>query len=519
MITDYGIAGDFVSRTFRLRANDQAVQVVETPPMTATERQALADAYRKLPDYCHIYDAACMHLHYAHFAADGAVTVEVDAGEPVRAVRIHPERRKVAPEIRGATVTFSLGSVEPRYFVVRINELPPLMVIVDPPETSPVHPDDRNVIDAAAFLVAAEGESDHTDALQRAFSAGHGTGKTVLIPRGTYRVKQLHVRDGRNFRIHLAAGCLIQVLPSRHGENEHRHGLWLQDCEDVAIEGRGCIDHQAYEHYVLGGNNYQDGMVDYYTPTAGCPWITQSPIFMTGSKRIRIEGITLRNGRNFNLNVRNCDDVTIRRLKILTPPACTPEYADGINSGSSQRVLVENCLVASNDDCFASGHYFSNYDTRGSADHVVRGLVGWTMRGSGSRLGFYAGYDQGDFTYERCDFSAMVHASFLIHALRPKPDGQLARYGTVRITDCGFDDTQRLSLLLSVEKAAIDRLILDHVTFLGPLRSDAKFHVEGTDGSPIGELVLRNVTVDGTAITSLAQLPTQIANVARVTIS
>ncbi len=71
MIIDYGIAGDFLSRSFRLEADGVPVKVVETPPMDAAERQRLVDDYRKLPNYCHIYDPACMHLHYAHLGRGG----------------------------------------------------------------------------------------------------------------------------------------------------------------------------------------------------------------------------------------------------------------------------------------------------------------------------------------------------------------------------------------------------------------------------------------------------------------
>ncbi len=166
------------------------------------------------------------------------------------------------------------------------------------------------------------------------FAAANGAGKTLrYVPPGTYSVSQLHLRNGRDFQLHLAAGCLLKVKPGVRGGNEHRHGLWLQDCENVSVTGRGCIDHQAYEHYALGGNDYQHGMVNYYSANELCPWITQSPLFITGSRRVRIEGITIRNGTGISAS-RNCrgrDDVhDPPRQSILTPPACnSPEYADG----------------------------------------------------------------------------------------------------------------------------------------------------------------------------------------------
>jgi len=517
MIVDYGFAGDFPSRSFRLEANGQPVWVVETPPMDAGERQRLADEYRKLPDYCHIYDPACMHLHYAHLGAEGDVQVAVAADEEIRTFLVLPSRRGVGARAEGRVLRFSSGPGDPRYFVVRINDLPPLMVVIDAPEKERPVPGGAGVIDAGLFLSDPTGGVDQTPNFERAFAAANGSGKTLLVPAGTYSVSQLHLGHARNFHLYLAAGCLLRVRPSARGENEHRHGLWLQDCEKVSVTGRGCIDHQAYEHYVLGGNNYQHGMMDYHTANEMCPWITQSPLFVTGSRRVRIEGITIRNGRNFNLNCRGCDDVVIRHVKILTPPACTPEYADGINTGSCRGVLIENCLVACNDDSFASGHYFATYDRRASENHIVRGLLGWNLRGSGVRLGFFADHDQGDFTFEGCDFTAITHTSLLVHALRPKADGQLSRYGTIRVVDCSFD-ARRLEFLISVEKAAIGKLELIGVAFEGRPRAGALFSVEGDPAAPIELLLLKNVSCDGRRITSVDQISARIADVAQVSV-
>ncbi len=515
MITDFGFAGDFPSRTFSLEANGLPIRVTETPPMDASERQRLAEAYRKLPDYCHIYDPACMHLHSAHLGAEGEVRVTVEVGEEIRTFRVHPVRRSRDAHATGRVLAFASGTGEPRYFVVRINELPPLMVLIDAPETDRPLPGDPAVIDAGSFLTDATGASDQTPHFQRALSAANGSGKTLCVHPGTYSISQLHVQNGRDFRLYLAPGCLLKVKPSAHGENEHRHGLWLEDCEDVTVCGRGCIDHQAYEHYVLGGNDYQHGMVDYYTANDLCPWVTQSPLFITGSRRMRIEGITIRNSRNFNLNCRACDNVTIRHVKILTSPACTPEYADGINSGSCRNVLIENCLVACNDDIFAAGHYLATYDRRAARNHVVRGVLGWSLRGSGARLGFFASFDQGDYTFEGCDFVAMTYTSLLIHALRPGADGQPSRYDTIRAADCTFE-APLAQALLSVEKASIQSLELIDVAIDGPPHPIAALVVEGDPAAPIGRLLLENVTLNGRHLTDLGQIPSKIGDVTQV---
>ena len=492
-IVPYGFAGDTPSRSFRLFVDGQSVPVVETPPMDAAERERLASEYRKREEYCHIYDTACMHLHAAHLAADGNVMLRIETNEPIQTWRVHPFRRNIQARVTGTSLTYSTGSPDPRYFIVRINQLPPLMIAIDPLETDCPVPGAADVIDASAFLADS---ADQTEGFQRAFAAVNQSKKTLFVPPGVYLTRQLHIHNGANFRIYLAPGCLVKTQPSRQGENDHRHGLWLQDCQDVSVFGRGGIDHQAYEHYALYGNDYQHGMVDYYTCNDRCPWITQSPLFITNSKRILIQDITIRNGRNFNINARNCDDLTLRRVKVFTPPASSPEYTDGLNIGSCRRVLVENCLVACNDDCFASGHDFATLDPRGASDHVVRGMLGWNMRANAIRLGFYSHFDQGDFVFENCDFVAMDDASILVHALRPQADGRTTRYGTIRLENCAFDDTPQLRDILIVDKAAIGSLELVNVRFYGKPTTGARFRIHGAPACPIGRLWLENITMD-----------------------
>lgn len=545
MILDYGFASDVASRSFRLTANGAPVKVAETPPMSAAERAQLCAHYRTLPSYCHIYDEAGMHLHVAHVGAAGDVELTVETEHEIRAFNVLPHRRCGARRCTGRRLTFTSGIDAPRYFIVRIDALPPLMIVIDDPVLNACPADPSSVVDATSFLTAMWATSDrlpqgpesaripraavdvppkssahvtssidHTADLQRALAAVDGTGRTLVVPPGVYTISQLHLRGARDFRLHLAAGCLIKVRPSAPGANEHRHGLWLENCERVSITGLGCIDHQAYEHFAVAGNDYQHGLVDYYTANDLAPWITQSPLFITGSRHIAITGVTLRNGRNFNLNCRNCDDVQIRHVKILTPPACTPEYADGINTGSCQRVLIEDCLVAANDDAFASGHYFSSYDRRPASHHVVRRLLGWNLRGSGVRLGFYAAHDQGDFVFDQCDFVGQAHTSVLVHALQRRPDGSPARYGTIRFENCCFD-AAHLHTLLSIEGATIERLEFCRVAFDDAPASLA-VDLAGAPDHPIASLLFADVTVNGRLVRSPADLPGRIAHVARV---
>ncbi len=61
----------------------------------------------------------------------------------------------------------------------------------------------------------------------------------------------------------------------------------------------------------------------------------------------------MRNGRNWNYNIVGCDRVALARCKILTPPACVPEFTDGIDVVSTDGLSIDGCFIHGNDDCFA----------------------------------------------------------------------------------------------------------------------------------------------------------------------
>lgn len=302
---------------------------------------------------------------------------------------IHPLRRDITGRVDGCTLTFTVDETEPRYFIVEIDDLPLLGIVLDPPEAQTLCSEDTDVVDAGEILRRLTAGEDATNAFMQAIAMAMQAGKALYVPSGCYEVETLHLQQVKGLLIYLAPGCLIRVRPSLHGESAHVHGLWLDACEDVGILGRSCIDHQGYEHQALGGNNYQHGLLSYFVPNALCPFLTQSPLNITNCRNITVDGLTVRNSRNFCVNVRHSDDIHLLRMKLLTPAACTPGYGDGFQVNSCRDVLIENSFCISNDDCFTAGHYFYSIDDRSTERITVRGLLGWNARANGLRLGFH----------------------------------------------------------------------------------------------------------------------------------
>ena len=311
----------------------------------------IAAGYDKLPPQCRV-PAKFVGLHYAHLAAAGSVRVELTASEPIAKFTIHPKRRGIQATADGRVLRFIIDRREPRYFIVEVNDLPPCCLLVDPPEEGAPSPTAVGVVNAARFLTDATGKVEQTDGFARAIAAVNGTGKTLYVPPGIYLTDTIKIHKASDLRIHLAAGCLIRIKTSPRGKNRHAQGIWINESRRITISGRGCLDHQAYENFAVEGNRYDHLLAgDYRVPV-----ISQAPVLILRSQDVTIRDLTVRNGRNWNYNIVGCDRVALVRCKIFTPPACVPEFTDGIDVVSTDGLSIDGCFAYCNDDCFAWGN-------------------------------------------------------------------------------------------------------------------------------------------------------------------
>jgi hypothetical protein len=511
----YGYPHDQRSALYRVRINGQEAPVSEIPGIAPEEYEGIAAAYRQMPPYCWV-DARFVALHYCHVACAGPAEVEVTVSRPVREYVIHPKRRKICGALQGDTLRFTVGAFEPRYLMVNFVDLPLLCLFIDPPEKDVPARDEAGVIDLADYLAQS---ADATDAFHWAIREVNGTGRTLFVPAGEYDVGTIHIQNAARCRIYFQPGAILRTRISPPGANEHRHGLWLENCRDITIHGRGCVDQQGYEQFAGGRNDYKHGMIGWEVPSALNPYTTQSPLFITHSQNIVVEGLVVRNGRNFNVNVRRCDSVTLRGCKVLTPPASVPEFTDGYQINACHDTLLENCFAFCNDDCIACGHYFYSHDDREQTNTVARGFLGWNARANGVRIGFYSHYDLGDFTFENCDFVGADDSAAIIHPLRDSREARrYQRYGVIRFQDCGFDLCNRMVTgLLQVDRARIERLEFVRVAFDGP--APAPSVIRGHPEDKIGKLVFKGVTIGGAPVTDLASAGIAVQDVKSIEIS
>ena len=517
-LTIYRFAADGLSRVYRLRIDGQDVPVTAFPNIDAAECQRIAADYNAMPPWCHV-PARFIGLHYAHLACAGELGVELTAAEPIRSFTIHPARRAVEAKAEGRVLRFRVDRRQPRYFIVEVNELPPFGLIVDPPEEHACSPVGENVVNAGRFLSDATGKVDQTAAFTRAIAAAGG-GKTLYVPPGVYLTDTIKIHNVADLGIYLAAGCLVRIKTSPRGENRPAQGIWIDGSRRVRIFGRGYLDQQAYENFAAGGNSYQH-------LAAGdrrIPAFSQSAVLIVRSQDITVDGLTVRNGRNFNYNIVGCDRVTLRDCKILTPPACALEFTDGIDVVSTDRLTIDGCFACCNDDCFAWGNtccfappLLELAESRELSHCVVRGLVGWNPRANGIRFGsstMSSPVGIRDLLVENCDFCGMAESALFIGGLAHDPQApQQPGYGVLKFVDCGFDCarvTRRVFLLRRVKAQRLEfvNLVIDAAGKGGIFEGSADGHV--------GQLVFRNVRLGGKKLGTLKEADLHLKNVEKV---
>jgi hypothetical protein len=524
----YRFAGDRISWAYRLKVNGEETPVTAFPDIDATEYERIAERNPKSAKWLEPA-AKFVGIHYAHLASSDDLKIELTASEPIRRFTIHPKRRAVQAVAEGEKLRFEVDSREPRYFVIEVNDLPPLSLIVDPPEKSIPSPTDENVVDADEFLVHSSGKIDQTENFAKAIEAVSGTGKILYIPAGVYSTDTIKIHEASDFGIYLAKGCLIRTNTSPPGKNIHSGGISIDKSKNVKIFGRGYLDQQAYENFSTG-NDYKHREEADKDPQAtfgkyeSVPALSQAAVVVMRSRDIEIEGLTVRNARCFNYNILDCDRVTLRTCKILTPPACVPEWTDGIDVVSTDSLAIDGFFAFCNDDCFAWGNvpdygrYIGLAQSRELSRCTIRGMMGWNTRANGIRLGWYGNASTvgiRDIRFENCDFCGVEASGILLGKLKEESATSPKGYGTLQFVNCGFDCDRIHGRPFASRKIRIERLEFENVDFDA---AEKAWVIEGEEPDAIGELVFRSVRVAGKKVLDLKQSNINVKNAKTITV-
>ena len=209
------------------------------------------------------------------------------------------------------------------------------------------------------FGVVRDSTKVQTAALQAVIDRAAETGGTVVIPRGTFLSGSLFFKPGTH--LHLQEGAVLK------GSDDISDFAVV----DTRIEGQSLkyfaalVNADAADGFTISGNGAIDGNGTRYWRSF---WLRREVnpdctnmdelrprlVYISNSKNIRIDGVTLRNSPFWTTHIYRCERVRLSGLHIFAPaePVKAPS-SDALDIDACRDVHVTGCYMSVNDDAIA----------------------------------------------------------------------------------------------------------------------------------------------------------------------
>jgi len=284
---------------------------------------------------------------FARFDARYPATATVTVSRPFATAQVLPHSAKIAPEIDGNRITFSIDRPCPITITLDGNDEHPLHLFCREIETDIPVPDADNV---------------------------------VYFGPGEHWIDTLRVKSGQT--VYIDGGSVLRaVMPA--GATGKRGGVL-----NLYSYGRRIIDIDGVENVRICGRGIIDGSC--------LPHPAGNLIRVSNSRGVCIEGITLRNSPGWHLPITASEDVTVNDLACISGRL----NSDGVNCVSSSRVTVRRTFVRSHDDSFVVK---TTLPDRPSADILYEDCVAWNDWGYALGVSYETRSDIRDIVFRNCD--------------------------------------------------------------------------------------------------------------------
>ncbi|HVT27632.1 MAG TPA: hypothetical protein VHE81_06400 [Lacipirellulaceae bacterium] len=476
-------AGDHASKRFTLVANGVAV-----PVLAYTSR----------------YD-------YAHFSADGALTITIAVPESVRSWHISPQAEQIRARAGGQHLTFRLPHAA--YVIVKINALKELAIAIDPLERAVPPPSGVGIynITAAPYSADATGRTLATRVVQRAIDDAHAAGGGIVyVPRGTFLSAGLELRS--NVSLYLAGGATLRSSgdPALFKVRYYKQSLkmrgtwflWTQpNSRNIRIFGRGTIDGNARE---LRGRNrcVNDLVVPLHTSHFTIDGVVLRDSGLWGLIPVRSDHIVIHNTKHFNEANRFFED-------------------DAVDIIESQDVLVSRSFAISEDDTYSTKTWNEQTDMAGNwpgrpeplENVTFEDCLAWS-RCATFKVGFGCFQPQRKIVFRRCCVYRCMRAIAINHY-----------WGNASVENVTFDhidvegfqprqrdrDKCRWLDVNTASEGSIRNTILENITVRALGYEASRIEGHDTKGM-IDGMRFENVIVSDKLATSLKDLDVDVTN-------
>jgi len=226
----------------------------------------------------------------------------------------------------------------------------------------------------------------------------------VYYGPGIHHPKDALIKLGDNKTLYLAEGAIVKAGIQVKGNN-------------VTICGRG----------IICGNGFVWGK------------FSRSLIEINESNNVVIKDVILRGAASWTMPIRNSQNVIVDNVKIVGGRA---QNDDGINPCNSQDILIKNCFIRSDDDCFALKG-LSN-DNKSVERITIENCILWCNRARIFLLGHESRAEyMRNITFKNID---IVHFSMVAFLLEPGENMRMENiiFRDIRIQGEGQQELIRL---------------------------------------------------------------------------
>ncbi|WP_320929098.1 glycosyl hydrolase family 28 protein [Hungatella sp.] len=483
---------------------------------------------------------------YAHLAFDDTVTFEVTvkSGETIKDFDISPHSYDLNEDavVEGDRLTFELTQEESRYLIIKIKTgntwLQNLVIAADPVETEE-KPNimASDVIDITADPYGADNrdKSDVSDIIQAAMDElSEAGGGTVYFPAGVYKFVYLYPKS--NVTLYLDEGAVLR------GDSDWNHYEWwntgtmqgpqniqiIGDVQNFSIKGRGMIDANS----TVLVKPYNNGKIDGNSPRR--KGIIASWADEEGNKpgNIILEGITVKDGTTWTINLKDSEGVTIQNVKLLNNDSWV--HSDGYDICSCSDVLVDQCLGYTGDDVFClkgntEGYVMQNitfsngvaYAEGGAGCKVGVQSVAGAENVSFENIdvvygyrGFSISHDEGTAAWSDISFTDIRTEKIYVNSTsgqyRAAPfiiwtlGGGAGPVSNVEITNCMIENTSGLKGLIQGETAAgsISDITFTDFVMDGKSVTTGNYPSKIMVGSNVSKVAFKNTFIEIPEMTS-----------------
>ncbi|KAK7386871.1 hypothetical protein VNO78_27215 [Psophocarpus tetragonolobus] len=208
------------------------------------------------------------------------------------------------------------------------------------------------LVNIDSFGAAGDGESDDTEALQKAWGVACSTPKSVLlVPQG-----RRYLVNATRFKGPCADKLIIQIDGTLVAPDEPKNWdpelprVWLDfsKLDKAVFQGSGVIDGSGSKWWAASCKKNKSN------PCKGAP----TALAIDTSSSIRVKGLTIQNSQQMHFTISRCNSVRITGVKV-SAPGDSPN-TDGIHISESTNVIIQDSKIGTGDDCISIVNASSN---------------------------------------------------------------------------------------------------------------------------------------------------------------